>query len=132
MDNLILWEPEITIEPQLEKFILRLKDFVDGDIGDNSKLMESSLKSFEHASKKDRMRHLINHNRYFLISKKMWNYLEKKIDDFNFFRKIIRILKIDAQEIKINRLALIILNNNRILEEYILNNQIIDEKTNGN
>jgi hypothetical protein len=62
----------------------------------------------------------------------MWNYLEKKIDDFNFFRKIIRILKIDAQEIKINRLALIILNNNRILEEYILNNQIIDEKTNGN
>jgi len=63
LDNLILWEPEITIEPQLEKFILRLKDFVDGDIGDNSKLMESSLKSFEHASKKDRMRHLINHNR---------------------------------------------------------------------
>ncbi len=132
LDNLILWEPEMTIQPQLEKFILRVKDFVDGDIGDNSKLMESSLKSFEHASKKDRMRHLINHNRYFLISKKMWNYLEKKIDDFNFFRKIIRILKIDAQEIKINRLALIILNNNRILEEYILNNQIIDEKTNGN
>jgi hypothetical protein len=78
------------------------------------------------------MRHLINHNRYFLISKKMWNYLEKKIDDFNFFRKIIRILQIDAQEIKINRLALILLNNNRILEKYILNNQIIDEKTNGN
>ena len=123
LDSLILWQPEMTIRPQLENFILRVKDFVDGDLSES---MESSLKSFEHASKKDRMRHLINHNKYFLISKKSWDYLEKKIDDFNYFSKIMRILLIDAGEIKINRLALSLLNNNRLLEKYILNNQRIE------
>jgi len=128
LDSLILWQPDMTIRPQLEKFILRVKDFVDGNLSES---MESYLKSFEHASKKDSMIYLINHNKYFLISKESWDYLEKNIDDFNFFSKIARILLIDAGEIKINRLALSLLNNNRLLEKYILNNQRIDERPHG-
>jgi len=127
LDNLILWEPGMTILPQLEEFIVNVKDFVEGDIPE---VLEALLKKLKKANKKERMEYLITYNKHFLISKRNWDYIEENIDDFSFFSKIMRILLIDASEIKINRLALSLLNNNRLLEKYILNNQGICEKSN--
>lgn len=118
LDSLILWEPGMTIRPQLEKFILQVKDFVEGDIHED---LEALLEK-ERANKKERMKRLITYNKHFLISKKNWDYIEEKIADFNFFNKIMRILLIDAREININRLVLSLFNNNKLLEKYILNN----------
>jgi hypothetical protein len=118
LDNLIFWEVGFTILPKLENFILTVKEFMDKNIPESIK---DSLQKFSNSNKKDRMKYLINHNKHFLISKKSWAYIEAKVNDFNFFRKVARILLIDANEIKINRLVLSLLNNTMLFEKYLMN-----------
>ncbi|MFP3011777.1 MAG: hypothetical protein ACEY3D_01965 [Rickettsia sp.] len=66
------------------------------------------------------MRYLIKRNKFFLILKTNWDYIEEKIEDFKVFIRIASILSIDASEVNINRLCKSLLNNTSLLENFIL------------
>ena len=117
LDDLIFWESGLTIRPKLEAFILKVKEFVESEAAPP---IEYLLENPSQNNKKNRMRYLIGHNKHFYISKKNWDYIEEKIEDINVFTKVARILFIEAEEIKINRLCLSLLNNMRLFEKFIL------------
>lgn len=66
------------------------------------------------------MQFLIKQNNFFSISKKTWNYIEDKIEDINFFKKIACVLLIEANEINIHRLLTCLMNNTALLEKFLL------------
>ncbi|MCC8397944.1 MAG: hypothetical protein LN569_01260 [Rickettsia endosymbiont of Labidopullus appendiculatus] len=118
LSSLIFWEPGFTIEPRLEQFIVRTKEFTEKGM---SEYVNSSINALADASHKDRMKYLINRNKHFIISKKSWDYIALKVNDFNFFSRVAKILFIDAgRDINIHRLCLTLLNNTMLFEKYIM------------
>ena len=69
--------------------------------------------------KTHRMEYLIKHNRFFLVSKKSWDYIAQQIDDFNIFARVAKIMRVDAGEVTINRLCLTLLNNSMLFEKFL-------------
>ncbi|MHB9147319.1 MAG: hypothetical protein ACYC2U_02645 [Candidatus Amoebophilus sp.] len=111
--ELILWQPGFTINPQLEGLILQVKSFIEKDITEFIELLARL------EDKTNRMRYLIKCNKYFILTRKSWDYIAQHLDDLNFFARVAKILSIEASEININRLCLSLLNNIMLFEKFL-------------
>lgn len=115
IDQLIFWHQGLTIDPELEKSIKKIREFVDKYM---SKDLHKSNSYFKY-DKDKRMRYLIELNQYFKITIDTWKYICDNIMDNSMFSKFISILCIKADEKNINSACKNIMNNLELFEAYI-------------
>ena len=104
LDGLMLWEPGETIHPKVEKILTKIKDFVEDSVSKHDMI-------FEDYSKLDRMRLLMQNNRYFYLSKNTWEFIEKNIDKQYIYDRVLGLFTIKATNESINKTCKAILNN---------------------
>lgn len=115
IDDLIVWKVGHTIHPALEKSIAKVNNFVEQMLEDD----EKSFTAFQEKSKKDKMRTLIQYNKYFYIHKKAWDGLSENIHDPLFTNKIFGIMRIDASGLNMNKLCKALVNNRELFNAYL-------------
>ena len=104
LDDLMLWEPGETIHPGVEKILAKIKDFVENSVS------EGDMRFDDH-SKLDRMRLLMQNNKYFYLSKNTWEFIEKNIDRQYIYDRVMALFTIKATNESINKTCKAILNN---------------------
>lgn len=114
LEDLILWIPELTIAPEIIDFMFKVRDFVEKALIERKALLES----FQ--THEEKMKFLIKNNTFFCITKKNWDYIENRIENTDFFKRIAGVLMIKASEITIHRLCTCLMNNNKLLEKFVL------------
>ncbi|WP_339183939.1 hypothetical protein [Oceanobacillus sp. FSL W7-1293] len=116
IDDLILWEPGDSLDPEIEKQLMKLKEFTTEMIEEHKDIFDQFNKESEY----DKMRKLILANRHFLIRKDFWGYYMEHLNERNVINRVLSILNIKADEINLNRLCKSVLNNRNLLEKFIL------------
>jgi len=114
LEDLIFWKPELTIAPDIINFMLRVGDFVEKALIEHKVMLES----FQ--AREEKMKFLIENNTFFCITKKNWDYIESRIENTDFFKRIAGVLMIKASEITIHRLCTCLMNNNELLKKFVL------------
>ncbi|GAB3804296.1 hypothetical protein [Virgibacillus kimchii] len=116
LDYLVLWKEGDSLHPNIEKRLKQLKDF-------RKEMMERNKERFDdfHAcSDYDKMRWLIQSNRYFVIRKEAWDYYRENINDTDLINAVLSILFVKAEEKYTNQLCKAVLNNVALLKKYIV------------
>ncbi|MFC5587884.1 hypothetical protein ACFPRA_03050 [Sporosarcina soli] len=114
VEDLILWKPGDTIHPSLEEGITKVKEFVE-------KLLERDkdfFEDFQNMTENDKMRKLIQFNRFFYIHKRVWDEVALNLNDSRRMHKILGVLSIQADEININKLCKYLVNNQALFQAY--------------
>jgi len=114
-EDLIAWKYGDTIHPGLEKGIFMVKEFVERLLEKDKELFAN----FQNMTNKDKMRKLIQSNRFFYIHKKVWDEISDNIDETQMINKILGVLSIKAEEININKLCKSLVNNQELFQAYI-------------
>lgn len=114
--DLIYWQHGDTIHPAVEKGITMIKKFVEQMLDEEKEYFEH----FQHMAEKDKMRKLIQSNRYFYIHKRVWDEISERIHDAHLVNRILGVLSIQADEINVNQLCKNIINNQDLFRSYIL------------
>jgi hypothetical protein len=116
VEDLILWKHGDTIHPSLEEGITKVKEFVE-------KLLERDIdffEEFQNMTENDKMKKLIQFNRFFYIHKRVWDEVALNLNDSRRMHKILGVLSIQADEININKLCKYLVNNQALFKAYFL------------
>jgi hypothetical protein len=111
--EIIYWEEGDSLHPDLVENIQKLLDFSDSLIGELQR-------DFTDRNEDARIQALITYNKYFLISKKTWDFILANILDDTIFYQFLALLCIKADEITINALMKSVCNNLDFLKHHVL------------
>jgi len=116
IDDLILWKQGDSLHPNIEKLLIKLKDFTINMMERNKDIFDE----FNGDSENNKVRRLIRLNRYFLIRKECWDYYIEHINQTNLVNAVLSILSVKAEGVHMNSLCQAVVNNRSLLEKYIL------------
>ncbi len=116
VEELISWKHGDTIHPSLEKGIIMVKEFVENLLERDKEFFDS----FQNMIEKDKMRKLIQFNRFFYIHKRVWDEVAMNLNDSGRMNKLLGVLSIQADEININKLCKYLVNNQALFRAYFL------------
>lgn len=114
--DLLHWETQNTIHPQLENFLMKIRSFIEALLEKN----EEELDRFHSSTAREKMQKLITKNRYVYIHKKTWDYIELNTSNDHLIDRIFGILSINAEEQTTHNFCNALLNNLSLLRKYIL------------
>ena len=115
IDELIGWKMGHTIHPALESSLTKVKEFVEQMVKND----KESFAEFQEKSAEDKMRTIIQYNKYFYIHKKVWDDLSDNIHDPLFTNKMIGLMRIDASGLNVNKLCKALTNNRDLFNAYL-------------
>ncbi|MCK8824104.1 hypothetical protein [Fuchsiella alkaliacetigena] len=104
VEELILWEPGQTIWPEIEEFLEKIKETIE-------EIVAESEVDFADYSKSEKMRLLMEYNKYFYLSKNTWDFIEASLDNEYIYSRVLALLRIKADNKTTNRACKSILNN---------------------
>lgn len=116
LDELIQWKKGDTIRPDLRDFISRVQECINSSTLETEELLQKLIA----LDSNQKMRMLINCNKFFTLKREFWDYVKAHINELESIRKIFCLFLINAETIHIHRLLVCLLNNILLLEEFVL------------
>jgi hypothetical protein len=116
LDDLAGWTRGDTVRPNLEALMGDIKEFIHKTMKEN----EAYIQKFQSLDERGKMNLLIKSNSYFYIRKKAWDQIIENIHDPRLSNANFTVLTIKADELNTNKLCKALVNNQELLQEYIL------------